>query len=158
MAPTAMQFQATPPRPGPAPHGDHPSWLWLLFGSAAAAAICSMLPWIRVRFVGLWGDHVGPPGWHNSAGFTCLCTTALVTVMALAESGTPSSQSAVRPGSLLLVAITTLVLGLEWSGGPGSMRGVTASWTTWFYLLLASVPVLLTVCALRWLATAARTA
>lgn len=153
-----MQFQTTPPRLGPPPTNDHPAWRWLLFASAAAAASCSMLPWIRVRFESLFGSHLGPPGWHSSAGFTCLCTSALVAVMALAESGTPTSQRAVRPGSLMLVAITALVLGCEWTAGPGHVRGVSAAWTGWFYLLLVSVPLLLTACTLRWLAADARPA
>lgn len=151
-----MHFQPPPPRPGPAPGNEHPVWRWLLFASATAGAICSLLPWLRVRFESLFGSHQGPPGWHTSAGITCLCTTALVAVMALAESGTPTSQQAARPGSLILVAVTTLVLGIEWSNGPGTMRGVSASWTGWFYLLLVSLPVLLLACTRRWHASAAR--
>ncbi len=152
-----MLFLSPARRPGPQPKPDPAFWRWLLFGSAAAAALCSMQPWVRVRFEALFDGHVGPPGWHSSAGFTCLCTSALVTVMAIAESGTPASQHAVRPGSLMLVALTTLVLGFQWCGGPGMLRGVSAHWTVWFYLLLASVPVLLTTCMLRWLAAGGRT-
>jgi hypothetical protein len=129
-----------------------------LFGSATAAAAVSMLPWIRVRFESLFGSHLGPPGWHSSAGFTCLCTSALVAVMAMAESGTPLSQRAVRPGSLMLVGISTLVLACEWTAGPGHLRGVSAAWTGWFYVLLASLPILLAACTLRWLAAASRPA
>lgn len=133
-------------------------WGWLLFASAAAAAACSLLPWIRVRFESLFGSHQGPPGWHTQAGFTCLCTSALVVVMAMAENGTPTSQRAVRPGSLMLVGITTLVLAIEWNDGPGHLRGVTAAWTGWFYVLLATVPLLLTACTRRWLLASARPA
>jgi hypothetical protein len=149
-----MLFLPDPPPRRPAPSGQAPFWRWLLFASAAAAAIGCTLPWVRVRFEGLFGSHLGPPGWHNPAGFTCLCTAALVTVMALAESGSPASQRAARPGSLLLVAISTLTVGLQWCAGPGLLRGVSAMWTACFYLVVASLPLLLAACARRWLAIA----
>ncbi|MBX3463036.1 MAG: hypothetical protein KF830_07685 [Planctomycetes bacterium] len=147
-----MHFLPPPLPREPQPRRDEPVWRWLLFASAVAAALGSTLPWVRVRFATLFGDVEGPPGWHSSAGFTCLCSSALVLVMALAESGSPASRLAVRPGSLLLAAITALAVGLEWQAGPGLLRGVSARWTACFYLVVASLPLLVAACGRRWLA------
>lgn len=151
-----MRFRSDPQRPDDPPRRDPPLWRWTLFLAAATVAVCATLPWLQVRFSRLFGDHVGPPGWHSSTGFTCLMTSLFVTVMALAETHTPSSRVAVRPGSLLLVAVAALMLVPEWFAGPGSLRGVTASWTVWFYLLSLGLPLLLAACAQRWAVAATR--
>lgn len=151
-------FVDTPRRPDlppPAPR-DRAVWRWLLLGSAAAALLCALQPWIRVRFDRLFGLAFGPPGWHGTAGFTCLGTSALVIVLALAESGSRSAREATRPGSLLLVAITVVVVAVEWRQGPGTLGGVSASWTVPFHLLLLSLPALLTASVVRWRNTVAR--
>lgn len=153
-----MQFLSNPGGPGPAqqPAHEHRAWRWALFACAAIGTVCTTQPWIRVQFDRLFGDHVGPAGWQSSAGFTCFCTCLLVPVLALAETDTPSARTAVRPGSLLLVLISTLVLMLEWWNGPGWLRGVSAAWTSWFYLLLLSLPMLLVTCVRRWAVTRAQ--
>ena len=122
----------------------------LLFLSAGIAAFAATRPWTRVQFERLFGEHLGPPGWQSTAGFTCLCTSMLVAVMALAETNTTSARAAVRPASLLLCGLASAALLLEWCSGPGWLRGVSARWTWAFWLGLAAVPTLLAACALRW--------
>jgi hypothetical protein len=152
----AMQFLPTPRRPDPEPPRDHPACRWLLFASAAAITLCCLLPWVRLQAEQLWGSFGDAPGWQSSAGFTCLCTGALVLLLAMIEDGTPTSQRAVRPGSMMLVAAAGLALLLQWHQGPGTLRGIWATWTAWFYAVLALVPLLLSVCLLRWRIAEAR--
>ena len=144
----ALAFAPTPqpPRP-PQPAGAR--WRRALLASAAVSAFATTQPWIAVRFASLFGAHVGPPGWQSSAGFTCLCTCLLVAMMALAETRAKSTQEAARPASVLLVALTVLALAYEWRGGPGTLRGVTATWTKAWWLLAASLPALLAACLVR---------
>lgn len=140
------------PAPDPLPRPPRPerrTWRTVLLLSAAAAAIASMRPWIEVQFHRLFGAVSGPPGWQSTAGFTCLCTSLLVAVMALAETQHRATHQAVRPGSLLLVVISALALALEWWDGPGQIRGVSASWTAAFWLLATAVPLLLLACSRR---------
>lgn len=144
----ALAFLPTPEPPRP-PRPTTARWLRALLASAAVAAFATTQPWIAVRFQGLFGAHVGPPGWQSSAGFTCLCTCALVAMMALAETRARSTQEAARPASVLLVALTVLALAYEWRDGPGTLRGVTATWTKSWWLLAASLPALLAVCLAR---------
>jgi hypothetical protein len=137
------------PEPTP-PRGEPQPWRRWLLASAAVTAIASTLPWIEVAFVRLFGALQGPPGWQSPAGLTCLCTCALVAIMALAETRTRSTHEAARPASLLLVAVAAAALGFEWLDGPGTLRGLTAKWTPAFWTVLASLPVLLAVCFARW--------
>ncbi|MEO6598035.1 MAG: hypothetical protein ABIP94_25100 [Planctomycetota bacterium] len=153
-----MRFLPDPERPVPAPEAERPVWLWMLFASAATAAFGATLPWLRVKFELLFGEHMGPPGWHSSAGFTCLFTCLMVAVMALGETGSATTRQAVRPGSLFLVTVACLALALEWWNGPGTLRGVSAQRTLWFYLACIGVPVLLATCAVRWAAVRGRDA
>jgi hypothetical protein len=140
-APTSM-----PPR-RPAPGGSR--WRRTLYASAALAAFATTQPWVAVRFDRLFGAHVGPPGWQSSAGFTCLCSCLLVAMMAMSETKARATQDATRPASALLVGVCALALGYEWRGGPGLLRGVTATWTQAWWLLALSLPTLLVVCLLR---------
>jgi hypothetical protein len=151
-----MLFLPEPRRSGGPPSRDPAFWRWLLFAAAATVAVCATLPWIRIAFPRLFQEHFGPPAWHSSAGFTCLCTSLLVWVMALAETQTSSSRLNVRPGSLMLVVIASLTLLLEWLAGPGSLGGVSARWTGWFYVACAGLPLLLTACVCRCVALRAR--
>lgn len=137
------------PDPLPAPADDGRRWRPLLLASAALAACATMRPWVRVQFARLFGDHDGPPGWHSSAGFTCLCTCALVALLALAETSSRTTHQAVRPASLLLVVLAALAFAFEWSDGPGLLRGVSAAWTWAFWLVAASLPLLVLACAQR---------
>lgn len=144
---------APDPSSGPTPAGrDHAAWRRVLLVSAALAAFATTRPWVQVQFERLFGMHSGPPGWQSSAGFTCLCSSLLVAIMALAETSSRTTQQAARPASLLLVGISALSLLLEWWDGPGLVRGVSATWTYAFWLLLASLPALLAACAFRWAA------
>ena len=140
--------------PLPERANEHPAWRWLLLATASLGVLCSVSPWIRVRFSRLWGDHDGPPGWESSAGFTCLCSCALLVMLVFVETDTNSSRLAARPASLLLAALATLAIAFEWYAGPGTLRGVSASWTAWFYLLLAGIPLLCLSSARRWLSIA----
>lgn len=142
--------------PQSAPEPDNVWWRRVLLASAALAAFATTRPWVQVQFDRLFGMHSGPPGWQSSAGFTCLCTCLLVAIMALAETSSKVTQQAARPASLLLVGISALALTLEWWDGPGMVRGVTATWTYAFWLLLGSVPVLLAACTLRCAAVTPR--
>ena len=143
---------APQPDPVPPPQRRQLSWKALLLVSAAAAAVATAQPWVQVGFVRLFGSLAGPPGWQSSAGFTCLCTAALVALMALAETPAAATQHAVRPASALLAALSAAALALEWWDGPGTLRGVSATWTWAFWLVAASVPVLLAACFARWAA------
>lgn len=123
----------------------------ILFVSAAVVTICTMRPWTMVEFERLWGQLSGPPGWQSSAGFTCLSTSMLVAVMALAETSTPSSRQAVRPASLLLslIALASMIGSL--ATGPGMLRGVSATWTLFYYAACAGLAALVVACAHRQL-------
>jgi hypothetical protein len=139
------------PEPTP-PRGEPQPWRGFLFASAAVAALATAWPWVRVEFERLFGAFAGPPGWRSSAGFTCLCTCALVALMAIAETQARSTHHAARPASLLLVAVCAAAIALEWWDGPGTLGGVSATWTWAFWMVAASVPVLLAVCFARWAA------
>ncbi len=69
--------------------------------------------------------------------------------MTFAETPTKQPQEAVRPACLLLVVLTVLAFGLQWRDGPGHLGGVSASWTGAFWLVVASLPALLTACVAR---------
>ena len=128
---------------------DAGGWSWLLFASAALAVFAATRPWLQVRFESLFGAHLGPPGWQSSAGFTCLCSSALIGVLALTETQSTTTREAVRPASLLLATLCGLVLLLQWWQGPGHLRGVSARWTWAFWLALVGVPVLWATCVAR---------
>lgn len=141
---------------GSVSRADRPYWRPLLYVSAAAAALATRWPWTQVRFTRMF-DHVfGPPGWQSSAGFTCLCASMMATVMALVETSSQRTRDAVRPGSLMLVAIALLAMLAEFFGGPGTLRGVTASWTPPFYVACVALPLLTMVCGARFAALRAR--
>jgi hypothetical protein len=145
-----MQFSAAPePRRAPPP-SEQGWWLPVLFLSAVAITLATRWPWIQVQFERLWQHHDGPPGWHTTAGFTCLCTSALVAIMAMAETKTPSSRQAARPGSLMIVTIAVTALAFEAVKGAGTLRGVSAIWTPWFYVTCAALPIMLAICLQRW--------
>ena len=144
------------PDPMPTPASGAGHWRRVLLASAALAAIATTQPWVQVQFDRLFGSHSGPPGWQSSAGFMCLCSCALVSIMAIAETSSEVTQQAARPASLLLVAISVVSLAFEWWSGPGQLRGVSASWTFAFWLVICSLPALLAVCLARCGALAAR--
>lgn len=129
---------------------ERPVWRVVLFVAAAAGVAAATRPWLRVRFERLFGEHFGPPGWQTSAGFTCLCTCALVAVMALAETQTRTTQRAVRPASLLLAGVMTLAVLLHVARGPGMLRGVSAAWTVSVYVGCVASVALLAACAMRF--------
>lgn len=152
-----MKF-ADPKQPNHSPHGsprrERPFWRRLLFVAAAATVIAATRPWIRVEFTTLFGEVFGPPAWQNTtAGFTCLCTSALLAVMALIETRTTTTREAVRPASLLLAAVMTLSVVLYISRGPGMLRGVSAMWTLSLYIGTATSFLVLAACAVRFAAT-----
>jgi hypothetical protein len=153
--PAVLAF-APDPDPPPPRDGARKWRGWLLL-AAAVTAVATAPPWVEVSFARLFGVLAGPPGWQTSAGFTCLCTCLLVAVMTLAETQAPATHHAVRPASLLLVAVCTAALALEWADGPGMLRGVSATWTGAFWLVLGAVPVLLAICFVRWTAAARST-
>ena len=135
------------------PPAEPAFWRHVVFASAAVGAVAATRPWVQVLFTRLFGELSGPPAWQSSAGFTCLCTCALVAVMTLAETPSRAARVAVRPASLVLVAVMTLALLLQASEGPGHLRGVTATWTAGFYAGAAAALVLLAACAVRYAAT-----
>ncbi len=141
------------PEPLPA-RGEPKRWRAWLLGSAAVAALATAQPWVQVRFERLFGAYFGPPGWRSSAGFTCLCTCLLVAIITLAETPARTTHQAARPASLMLVAVSAAAIALELWSGPGMLGGVTARWTVAFWLVVASVPVLLAACFARWARTA----
>lgn len=145
-----MRFLPDPVPPDPPPLREAPWWTLLLFAGALLTVLATRWPWLCVKFESLFGVHVGPPAWQSTAGFTCLVTSLMIAVMALAESGTAASRLAVRPGSLLLAAIALVVLLVSCVQGPGTLRSVSAAWTPWFYLACASLPLLALACLRRW--------
>ncbi|MGK0205834.1 MAG: hypothetical protein ACI89X_002792 [Planctomycetota bacterium] len=151
-----MQF-ADPKQPNDSPSGysrkERPFWRRLLFAAAAGTVIAATRPWTRVEFTTLFGEVFGPPAWQSTtAGFTCLCTSALLAVMALAESQTRSARDAVRPASLLLAVIMTLAVVMYIARGPGTLRGVSATWTLSLYIGVATSLMVLAACAVRFAA------
>lgn len=140
------------PTPDPVPaHDAAPRpWRALLVLSAAVAAFATTQPWVLVQFEALFGHNVfGPPGWTSTAGFTSLCTCALVIILSLAETELPETQRAARSASLLLVTICALAVTFQLWNGPGHLRGVSARWTYAFWLIAAALPALLLACTLR---------
>jgi hypothetical protein len=73
----------------------------------------------------------------------------LVAIMALAETRTPGSRHAVRPGSVVLMALALAALAYEMFAGPGLLGGVTAMRTGWFWLACAGAAGLFLICAER---------
>jgi len=132
-----------------APTGPPQRWQRVLLFSAAIAALATTQPWVRVQFERLFGAHAGPPGWQSPAGFTCLCSCLLVAILALVETPAAVTRNATRPASALLVALSTLAVLLHSWDGPGLLQGVTARWTAAFWLLAASLLVLLATCSAR---------
>lgn len=143
-----MHFAEPSPRRFGAPRRGS-LWATLLFVAAATAATAASRPWLRVRFDRLFGEVFGPPAWQSSAGFTCLCTSALVAVMAATETGTRASQSAVRPASLLLSVIMACVVAAHLLRGPGMLRGVSAAWTLSAFVGAAATAALAVACGAR---------
>ncbi len=137
-----------PPRQPP--RRDRNGSLIPLLLSAATIAFASRWPWIEVAFPRLFEAASGPPGWHTPAGGTCLGSAALIAIMALAETRTPASRQAVRPGSLMLAVIATALLAFEVIQGPGMLRSVSARFTPWFWLACGALPVLLATCIVRF--------
>jgi hypothetical protein len=136
------------------PLPERRSWAWLVLATAALTALAARGPWLEVRFDRLFGAISAPPAWNSTVGFTCLCSSLLVLVLTLVESDTPSARRAVRPGSLMVVTIALGSLCVWAFGGPGMLRGVSARWTTWFYLAALCLPLLFFGCLRRWLALA----
>jgi hypothetical protein len=145
-----MRFLPDPDPPAPQPGKEAPIWAIVLFASAVITGLATRWPWICVKFERLFGSHSGPPAWQSTVGFTCLCTSLMVAVMALAESGTPASRQAVRPGSLLLALLALATLVAAGFAGPGNVGNVSGAWTSWFYVACTSLPVLAFVCLRRW--------
>jgi len=152
-----MPLFAEPKPPPRHPFREHPFWRQVLFVAAAITALAAMRPWIEVQFTSMFGEYSGPPGWQSSAGFTCLCTSALIAVMALAETQTMSARQAVRPASFLLAVVMTLSLALHLIRGPGDLRGATATWTYSFYVGASTALTVLAACAVRFAATSPKT-
>ncbi|MCK5944244.1 MAG: hypothetical protein KAI24_19815 [Planctomycetes bacterium] len=144
-----MRF-AEPTSPSFGSRRERPFWRIALFAAAVTGVIAASQPWVRVRFERLFGELFGPPAWQTSAGFTCLCTCALVAVITLAETHTRSAQRAVRPASLLLAGVMALSVLLYVLRGPGMLRGVSAAWTTSLYVGSAACFVLLAACIVRF--------
>lgn len=145
-----MRYLPTPPPPDPVPFREHRLWTGLLLGSAAVTVLATRWPWLRVKFERLFQDGGAPAAWQSTAGFTCLASSLMIAVMALVESGSETSRQAVRPGSLMLAGIALLTLAATLVAGPGELRGVTATWTPWFYVACGSLPILTMVCLRRY--------
>ena len=146
-----MLFSSAPELP-PRRRAERPLWRRVLLGAAAIGVLASAQPWIRVKIASLFapfGNVFGPPAWHSSAGFTLLCTCALLIVLTLAETQTRSSSQAVRPASLMLVVVMLVCVGAYAGEGPGMLRGVTACWTYSFYIGGAAAVLLLAASAAR---------
>ena len=144
-----MRFSASEPRRFGRPTDGAASRL-ALFAAAVTGVVAASQPWVRVRFERLFGEVFGPPAWQTSAGFTCLCTCALVFVMALAETRTRAARQAVRPASLLLAAVMAVVVAGHALAGPGMLRGVSAAWTISAYVGgVATLAVLVAVALAR---------
>lgn len=137
---------------------ERPFWRYVLFAAAATTALASTQPWLRVAFERLFGvhGHYGPPAWRSTTGFTCLSTCALVFVMALGETQTPRSKHAVRPASLMLVALMAAALLMYALQGPPDVRAVSGRWTISFYLSVLGSGALLWACIARVRAIAGR--
>jgi hypothetical protein len=131
------------------PLREQPRWSVTLLLAAGTGAVAATRPWVQVKYHRLFGEELGPPAWQSTAGFTCLCTCALIGVMALAETDMHTSRQATRPASVLLAALMTLALVLRALQGPGMLRGVTAEWTPSSLVAGAASAAVLAACLAR---------
>jgi hypothetical protein len=146
-----MQFVPTSEPAATPPHRrESLAWFRVLVVAGLASALLTRWPWTRVAFERLFGAHDGPPAFHSTAGFTCLCASLLIVVVALAETGAPRAREAARAGSATLAGLALLVLAFRVAAGPGSVRGVSASWTPWLFAACASVAAMACACAYRY--------
>ncbi|MEC8251847.1 MAG: hypothetical protein VX044_01450 [Planctomycetota bacterium] len=131
------------------PLSEQPQWRGTLLVAAATGAVAATRPWVEVKFHRLFGEELGPPAWQSTAGFTCLCTCALIGVMALAETHSRASRQATRPASALLASVMALVLLLRAVDGPGMLRGVSGEWTPSSFVAAGASALMLAVCLAR---------
>ncbi|MFK7740157.1 MAG: hypothetical protein AB8H80_07520 [Planctomycetota bacterium] len=143
-----MMF-ATPGSREFAPRSESPLWRNVLFVAAVVGGLAATQPWVRVEFVRLFGELFGPPAWKGTAGFTLLCTCALLAVMSLIETKSREAKQAVRPASALLAVVMFVSLVLHAARGPGTLRNVTASWTVSFYFGSLAAAVVVIACIAR---------
>ena len=138
-----------PPRePAPA---SAPQLARLLIACCALTVLATAFPWIRARFASMWGDFAGPVGAHTNAGFTCVTTCLLTGLLVLAEGRTRPAREAVRTATMLLMAVAGLVLAWRLWEGPGTLAGVAAAHTGWFFVASVSVAAGIIACRLRQL-------
>lgn len=129
---------------------ENPFWRVLLILAAIATVVAATQPWTQVKFVIQFGEVYAQPAWQaTTAGFTCLCTPALIAVITLIETRTRTAREAVRPASMILAVIMSLSLAIHILRGPGTLRGVGATWTLSLFLAAASCGTLLIACAIR---------
>ena len=125
-------------------------WRMLLMLAAIVSIVAATQPWTRVEFVIQFGEVYAQPAWQaTTAGFTCLCTPALIAVITLVETRTRTARQAVRPASMILAVIMSLSLAAHILRGPGTLRGVGAIWTPSLMVNAASCLALLLACATR---------
>lgn len=104
-------------------------------------ALASLFPWIQIAFVTLWGAGSGPRAIETTTGLTCLLACAMTALLTSSEGRTESAREAAGAGCLVLMSAALLLIGRSLWMGPGMFRGVTASYSNWFYAAATAVGI-----------------
>jgi hypothetical protein len=114
----------------------------LLLLACAATAATTAWPWLQAGL----GVHLGEPGWRTRTGFTCLLTCVLLGLLTVIETGSGTAREAVRPASAFVALVMAVVVVADIVDGPGTVRGLAASWTAWFWAAVTGVAAASVVC------------
>lgn len=104
-------------------------------------ALASLFPWIQIAFASLWGPGSGPRAIETTTGLTCLLACVLTALLSSSEGRTEASRDAARAGSMVLMSAALFLIGRSLWAGPGMLRGVSASYSNWFYAAAAAVGI-----------------
>jgi hypothetical protein len=131
------------------PRGFRPRehrWLArLLLIACASTAAATAWTWLQPELLAVAGE----PGWRTQSGFTCLATCLLLALLTVIDTGNSTAREAVRHACAFVALVTAGVVAADIVDGPGTVRGIAASWTVWFWAAVAGVAAVSGVCCWR---------